>query len=190
MNKAGNENTEIVMVDGAGVPFEQARRALLMGIQAVAEERDERFNTVEEARLLRFQINKLTENLLEAQQSENVISLPVGTGAAQAVKIALQHYMMQAQESKEGYVPVSASIHWVERGQDQARCRSCFIITDKGEVAILRSRTLIVEAQHDQPGRLERKEWVSAKTLEALVPFIEKGFDFEIFLDEVLHTLT
>ena len=38
MNKAGNERTEVVIVDGAGVPFEQARRALLMGIQAVAEE--------------------------------------------------------------------------------------------------------------------------------------------------------
>ena len=189
MNKAGNESSNIVMVDGAGVPFEQARKALLRGIQAVAEERDERLDVIDEAKLLRFKIGRLTENLVEALESDNVVQLPVGTPHAQAVRLALQKYLIEAQKSEEGYVPVTAAIHWVSSDSEHTRCRASFVITDSGEIAILRSRTVIVEAQANQPGRLEREEWVSSKTLEAMVPFIEKGFDFEIFLDEVLDTL-
>lgn len=189
MSEVRNGKSELVMVEGTGVSYEQARRALLMSIQAVAEERDERFDLIEEARLLRLKINRFADSLFADLSSSNVVSLPVGSGQYQSALKALKIAFESAQTAPEGYVPISASIHWMETAKNNAKMRARFILQSDGSIKLLRSKTIIFEGSAQEPGRLERSEWISRKTLDGLIPFIERGFDFEVFLDEVLGSV-
>lgn len=193
MKDAGNvKNSDLLLVDGVGVSFEQARTALWTSLQEVAEERDIRVDILDDARLLRRKVNFLVRSLAPQPDlaKDNVVRLPFECEGNRPIARALRSLIGRAKDSEDGFVPISAPVYWVQETDsgERLRCSARFVITDEGVVSLLRSETYIQEATEQQPGRLEREEWISSKTLAGLVPFCERGFSFDDFLDELLES--